>query len=279
MEALFRGVGRLSLGVAGAGAFANTCLYDVEGGHRAVIFDKTRGVQKDVIGEGTHFKIPYFQEPRHFDIRMQPREIKSQTGTKDLQTVHIWLRVLSRPREDKLPVILQQLGLDFGNRVMPSIGNEVLKAVVAKYNAEELLSKRQKISKEIHKELKQRAAEFNLILDDVAITHLQYGKEFTMAIEQKQVAQQEAERQSWVVAKADQERQAAIIRAEGEAEAADIVTSALQDCGSGLIEVRRIDTAKEIAGTLARSRNITYLPNSGNGGGSNILLGVGAGGN
>ena len=78
------------------------------------------------------------------------------------------------------------------------------------------------------KELNERAKGFNLILDDVAITHLVFGKEFTSAIEQKQVAQQQAERQEYVVKKSAQEKLAAIIRAEGEAEAADIVTQALQ---------------------------------------------------
>ena len=62
----------------------------------------------------------------------------------------------------------------------------------------------------------------------MAITHLVFGKEFTSAIEQKQVAQQQAERQEYVVKKSAQEKLAAIIRAEGEAEAAEIVTQALQ---------------------------------------------------
>lgn len=75
----------------------------------------------------------------------------------------------------------------------------------------------------------------------------------------------------YVVALSEQERMAAIIRAEGEAEAADLISKALKESGSGLIEVRRIDTAKEIANTLASSRNITYLPT---GNGSNVLLGL-----
>ncbi|CAN0121098.1 unnamed protein product [Ectocarpus sp. 13 AM-2016] len=108
-------------------------------------------------------------------------------------------------------------------------------------------------------------------MDDVSITHLTFGHEFTKAIENKQVAQQEAERQVYVVALSDQERLAAIIRAEGEAEAAELISAALKESGIGLIEVRRIDTAKEIALTLATSRNITYLPT---GGGSNMLLGL-----
>ena len=127
---------------------------------------------------------------------------------------------------------------------------------------------------QIRSTLAKRADNFDIILDDVSITHLVFGKEFTSAIEQKQVAQQEAERQTYVVAKAEQEKKAAIIRAEGEAEAAATISKALEQCGSGLIEVRRIDAAREVAETLSRARGVTYLPSGGDKGGSNMLLGL-----
>ena len=186
--------------------------------------------------------------------------------------VNIKLRVLWRPDTPSLPKIYRELGTDFDDRVLPSIGNEVLKAVVAQYNAEELLSKREEVSTRIKKELIKRAAVFGLLLDDVAITHLTFGPLYMRAIESKQVAQQDAEKLVYVVQQAEQEREAVILRAEGEAEAANIITSALEKSGKGIIEVRRIDAAKEIAAKLAGSRNITYLPSggasSGGGGGS-----------
>lgn len=188
--------------------------------------------------------------------------------------------MLSRPLEDKLPIIYQKLGVDFDDRVLPSLGNEVLKSVVAQYNAEELLSKRAEISQQIRASLIARAKAFDLILDDVSITHLTFGREFARAIEQKQVAQQDAERQTWVVARSDQERKAAVIRAEGEAEAANLISDAIQKAGNGIIEIRRIDTAKEVAQTIARSPNVSYIPNSSGGGaggsaGTNLLLNLG----
>ena len=119
---------------------------------------------------------------------------------------------------------------------------------------------------------------FHLTLDDVAITHLTFGREFMKAIEAKQVASQEAERQQWVVKRAEQERQAVVTRAEGEAEAAAIITNAMEQTGNAIIEVRRIDAAKEIAHKLANSRNITYLPSGssgqGQGGGPGLLLNI-----
>jgi prohibitin 1 len=61
----------------------------VDGGQRAIIFDKVRGLQETVVGEGTHFRIPFIQEPIILDIRSRPRMISSLTGTKDLQSVSV----------------------------------------------------------------------------------------------------------------------------------------------------------------------------------------------
>ncbi|CAB9518015.1 Prohibitin-1 [Seminavis robusta] len=285
-EAALRGLGRAS-GALAAGAFTvSQCLYNVDGGERAVMFDSLRGgVQQFVRGEGTHFMIPIVQRPIVMDVRTKPREIPSVTGTKDLQMVNIKLRVLWRPIVEELPQLYQELGVDFDERVLPSVGNEVLKSIVAQYNAEELLSKREEVSARIKAEMLKRAKIFHLIFDDVAITHLTFGREYMKAIEMKQVASQEAERQQWVVKKAEQERQAVVTRAEGEAEAAQIITDAMEKTGNAIIEVRRIDAAKEIAGKLASSRNIVYLPSGGGGsgvggsgssggGGANLLLGI-----
>lgn len=66
-------------------------------------------------------------------MRSRPRVINSVTGTKDLQHVNISLRVLSRPVEQKLPEIFSKIGLDVDERVLPGVGNEVLKSVVVSH--------------------------------------------------------------------------------------------------------------------------------------------------
>lgn len=105
-----------------------------------------------------------------------------------------------------------------------------------------------------------------------------FGKEFTKAVEEKQIAQQEAERARFVVEKAEQERQANVIRAEGEAEAADTISKAVAKSGDGLILIRRIETQKDIAQLLARNPNISYLPGGAGGDGQktggSFLLGI-----
>ncbi|CAM6098171.1 unnamed protein product [Calypogeia fissa] len=262
-------IASLAVALGLGGSLASASLYTVDGGERAVIFDRFRGVLEDTSGEGTHFLVPGLQRPYIFDIRTRPRVITSVTGTKDLQMVNLSLRVLSRPDPEKLPTIFKTLGVDYDERVLPSIGNEVLKAVVAQFNADQLLTERPHVSALVREALLKRARDFNLLLDDVAITHLSYGAEFSRAVEQKQVAQQEAERSKFVVAKAEQERRAAIIRAEGESEAAKLISEATLAAGSGIIELRRIEASREIAATLSKSRNIVYLPS-----GNNMLLGI-----
>merc|ERR1712029_868096 len=260
MAAIFNRIGQLGLGLALAGGVANSALYNVDGGHRAVMFDRFRGVLPLVTGEGTHFMLPWVQRPILFDIRARPKNVPSITGSKDLQNVNITLRILFRPLPDNLPNIYTTLGVDYEDRVLPSITNEVLKAVVAEFDAGELITQREVVSARVNSLLTQRASQFGLILDDISITHLTFGREFTQAVELKQVAQQEAEKARFLVEKAEQIKKASIISAEGDTEAAELLATAIGKAGEGLVELRRIETAELIAEDMAAARNVVYLP-------------------
>jgi len=182
----------------------------------------------------------------------------SLTGSKDLQMVNISLRALAKPDPAKLPDIYRTLGLQFEEKVLPSIVNEVLKSVVAQYNASSLILQRELVSRMIRQRLVERARDFNILLDDVAITHINFSPEYEKAVESKQVAQQQAERARYLVLQAQEEKKKTIIHAEGEKASAAMIGDAISQ-NPGFIELRRIQVAKEVATGLAKSQNRLVL--------------------
>lgn len=131
MEKFFDRLGFMGISLIATGVIGTRFVFVVDAGEGAVIFNKFRGVQEKVYHEGMHFRIPGIMMPRIFEIRSRPRLISSSTGTKDLQQVDLTLRMLFRPVSSKLPDILNKLGMNYDDNVLPSIGNEVLKSIVA----------------------------------------------------------------------------------------------------------------------------------------------------
>nr|CAA27807.1 URF 3 [Drosophila melanogaster]CAA27810.1 unnamed protein product [Drosophila melanogaster] len=173
-------------------------------------------------------------------IRSQPRNVPEITGSKDLQNVNITLRILYRPIPDQLPKIYTILGQDYDERVLPSIAPEM-------------------VSQRVSQELTVRAKQFGFILDDISLTHLTFGREFTLAVEMKQVAQQEAEKARFVVEKAEQQKLASIISAEGDAERA-CVGQVIARPETVWWSLRLIDRPRYRLTSYPRSRGVAYLP-------------------
>ncbi|EYU32446.1 hypothetical protein MIMGU_mgv1a018532mg [Erythranthe guttata] len=217
--------------VAGLGIYGiGNSLYNVEGGHRAIVFNRIVGIKDKVYPEGTHFMIPWFERPVVYDVRARPHLVESTSGSRDLQMVKIGLRVLTRPIPDQLPTVYRTLGENYNERVLPSIIHETLKNV----------------SREIRKLLTERAASFNIALDDVSITSLTFG------------GCTRSKRAKFVVEKAEQDKQSAIIRAQGEAKNAQLIGQAIAN-NPAFITLRKIEASQEIARTVAASNNKVYL--------------------
>merc|ERR1712205_1238 len=243
----------------GAGAYGlYHSFFNVEGGHRAIVYNRFVGIREKTYSEGTHPMIPWIERPITYDVRARAHQISSHSGSRDLQMVNITLRVLTRPDASKLPEVYRTLGTDFNERVLPSIIHETLKSVVAQYNASQLITQREQVSLAVRSQLISRAAGFNMLLDDVSITALTFGREYTAAIEAKQVAQQEAERAKFIVEKAVQDKRSAVIKAEGEAKSAKLIGEAIAS-NPAFITLRKIEAAREIAQTMSESNNRVML--------------------
>jgi len=247
----------------GTASLLQASIYNVDAGERAVLFNKLYGIQDEALGEGSHFRVPILEQAVIYDIRSTPQLVVSSTGSKDLQSVEITLRILFRPDPVRLKHIYQTFGMKLGDKILNGIGNEVLKSVVAQFDAGELITQREAVSLKIRESLTKRADSFGIILEDVSIVHISFSKDFMHAIEQKQVAQQVAERQKFLVDKSKQEKLAEVILVEGETEAARLIMEAMQT-GNEFLQLRRIEAAKDIAQQLSQSRNVIYLPQNGN---------------
>lgn len=255
---------RLAIGAMATGLGVYSCCFVVYPGEACILYNKISGLKSSVYGEGLQTRILGLDEILRFNVRVRPRTLQTMTGTKDLQMVNVRLRVLFRPMADRLPQIYRTFGLDYDERILPSVSNEILKAVVAEYKAEELIQKRDAVSARIFQLMQEKVNQFGLILEDLSLVDIQFGHDFMTAVEQKQVAQQEAERYRYVVLENEQRRRAAVVRAEGEAESARLISEAIQKSGSGFLELRRIEAAVDVASQLVPMQNVTFVPKDAN---------------
>lgn len=259
----------IALGGVGAVAYAaQDAIFTVDSGHRAIMYNRIGGISDVTYDEGFHFRVPWFQRPIIYETRTRQKEFRGQkTGTKDLQTVSLNLRVLYRPNAANLPKIYREVGPSddsqsdlpaFDSNVLPSIVVETLKSTVAVYNADMLVSQREGVSLQIKTDLSDRALDFGMIIEDVAITDLHFGQAYEQAIERKTIAVQDAERAKLLVQKAVQEKRQKIVEAEGESRSAELIGQSIRE-NPAYLNLQKIKAAVGIAQTVAQSTNRVYL--------------------
>ena len=191
----------------------------VNAGERGVLMQFGK-VQEQVLGEGLHVIVPTVYSVKKLSVRVQKQEISAEASSKDLQDVFTDVALNWHIIPDEANAIFQQIGdeKEVVVRIIDPAVEEVLKAVMAKYTAEEIITKRGEVKAAVDEFLTLRLLTYHIAVDDISLVHVHFSERFSDAVEAKQIAEQEAKRGEFLALKAVKEAEAKVNLAKGEAE-------------------------------------------------------------
>lgn len=200
----------------------------VNAGERGVLM-KFGAVQPEILEEGLHFVIPLVNTVKKLSVRVQSQEISAEASSKDLQDVYTDVALNWHIMPDRVNLLFQQIGDERSvvERIINPAVEEVLKAVMAMYTAEEIITKRGDVKQGVDETLIGRLAPYYIAVDDLSLVHVHFSNRFSDAVEAKQVAEQEAKRAEFIALKAAREAEARVNLARGDAEAQRLLRETL----------------------------------------------------
>jgi prohibitin 1 len=196
----------------------------INAGERGVVM-RFGEVQERVLNEGIHVISPVVTTVKILSVRVQKHQFPTQAASRDLQDVFADVALNWHIEPTKANIIFQQIGdeIQVVQRIINPAVEEVLKAVMAKYTAEEIITKRGEVKAEVDETLSQRLASYQIAVDDISLVNVHFSERFSEAVEAKQIAEQEAKRAEFIAQKAAVEAEAEVNRARGQAEAQRLV--------------------------------------------------------
>ncbi len=206
-------------------------------GERGVVLN-FGAVQDEVLGEGLHFRIPIMQTIIPMDVKVQKAVTDAASASADLQDVTLAVALNYHILPDKANVVYQNLGVQFKERIIDPAIQEVMKAVSARYTAEELITKRPAVSEAIRAALSERLLAYNIVVDAFSIVTFSFSRVFTEAIEAKQTAEQLALKAKRDLERIKVEAEQKIAAAKAEAESLRLQKA---NISPDLIELRKIE--------------------------------------
>lgn len=209
----------------------------VGAGERGVVLN-FGAVQDYVLGEGLHVRIPVMQTVALIDVKVQKSLTNAAASSSDLQEVSSEVALNYHIIPDKANVVYQTIGLHFKERIIDPAVQEVVKAVTARYTAEELITKRPAVSEAMRTTLSERLLDYNIAVDAFSIVGFSFSKIFMEAIEAKQTAEQLALKARRDLERIKIEAEQKITAATAEAESLRLQRA---NISPDLIELRRIE--------------------------------------
>ena len=203
-----------------------TCFTVVKAGHTGVVL--TFGaVEKNVLEEGLHFKIPFMQSVVQMNNRTQKTETEGTASSKDLQIISYVVAVNYHVNDASSADLYQNVGMDYGTVIIVPAIQESIKAVTAQYTAEELITKRQSVGDQIKDALSEKINQYGITVEIFNIVNFDFSEEFNAAVEAKQTAQQNALKAEQDLARIEVEAKQQITQAQAEAESIKLIQEAL----------------------------------------------------
>ena len=210
-------------------------------GERGVILN-FGAVQQNVLGEGLHFRIPIMQKVVLMDVKVQKVTTDATASSSNLQEVSSTVAINYHIIPDKAYIVYQNIGIEFKERIIDPAVQEVVKAVSARYSAEDLITKRSAVSDAMKSTLTERLLAHNIAVDALSIVGFSFSKIYMDAIESKQTAEQLAMKAQRDLERIKIEGEQKITSAKAEAEALRLQR---ENISPDLIELRKIEANLE----------------------------------
>ncbi|MFB5633877.1 MAG: prohibitin family protein [Candidatus Nitrosomaritimum aestuariumsis] len=223
------------------GVVVSASIQIVDAGYRGVLLHwNAVDLTIPPLDEGLHFVIPFQDSVVPMEVRTLKFVKDTSSASRDLQTVSTEVTVNYRPSANSVHTLYKEVGLQYEDRIIQPAVEEVVKQVTARYNAEELITKRPQVKADIEQEITTRLNVYNINTDVISITDFQFSPLFAQAIESKVEAEQKALKAEndlirievearQLAAQAEGLAAANIAEANGEAQAIKIINQALAE--------------------------------------------------
>jgi regulator of protease activity HflC (stomatin/prohibitin superfamily) len=211
----------------------------VQAGHRGVVL-YLGAVENRVLGEGWHFITPFAEQVIQLEVRTLKYEADASAASNDLQEVQTVIALNFHIDPSQTNTIYQQLGENYANRIIAPTIQESVKASVAKFNAEELITKREIAKGVIAEAIRKTLSERDILVETVFITDFKFSEAFSNQIESKVVAYQKFLTEqnnlkavqviaNQTVVQAEAQARANVAKANGESQAIRIINEQLKE--------------------------------------------------
>ena len=187
--------------------------------------------------EGFHLRPPLISKVDVYDVTVQKFEVPAQSATKDLQDLNASFAINFRLDPAKIVDVRRTQGTleNIVSKIIAPQTQEAFKTAAALRTAEQSITQRSELKRDFDMALKERLSKYDVIVLDTSVVNIRFSTDFAKAVEEKQVAEQRAQRAVYVAQEAEQQAQADINRAQGRAEAQRLLAETLKAQGGDLV--------------------------------------------